>query len=61
MKAHKIHEYKGYKIQNVPYMSESEPRWFVRDKDMKIIKYIYPQRTLRNAKKEIDTLTNSCQ
>ncbi len=47
----KIHEYKGYKIQNIPY--GSEPRWFIYNSEM-IRVDTYPKNKLRDAKEWID-------
>ena len=47
----KIHKYKGYKIQNIPYYSE--PRWFIFKDDMTKLKAI-PERTLRKCKEYLD-------
>lgn len=49
----KKYEYKGKLIENIPYSSES--RWFITNKDgNKDIKFKYPERTLKEAKKIID-------
>ena len=55
MKDYKIYEYKGYKIQNSPYKSES--RWFIYDSSM-ILTKTYPKGTLKEAKEYIDAVTN---
>lgn len=47
----KIHEYKGFKIQNSPYLSEA--RWFIYNEDMTKVK-TYPKKTLRECKEFID-------
>lgn len=49
----KIHDYKDFKIQNSPY--NSEPRWFIFDKNMKRID-TYPKKKLKDAKLYIDNL-----
>lgn len=47
----KVHDYKGYKIQNSLY--GSEVRWFIYDKEMDKIK-THPKKTLKEAKEWID-------
>lgn len=50
MKTYKVHEYKGFTIQNVPY--HSEPRWFVKNEKYNV--KVSPFSTLRDAKEFID-------
>ena len=51
----KKYEYKGKIIENIPYNSEA--RWFITNKDgSKDIKFKYPERTLKEAKKSIDMI-----
>lgn len=56
MKDYKIHDYKGFKIQNCPF--GSEPRYFIFNNDMQRQKHFFPKKTLKEAKTAVDSIKN---
>ncbi len=58
-KSRKIHEYRGFKIENHPY--KSEPRWFIYTLDMVRVEKVYPKGSLRECKEFIDCMLDGEQ